>query len=252
MVRLRAVSTLSSTTSTRNDRPAARVLSTCGNAAASAFGTTTGRRTTNSLPDPSLLWASIRPPCISTSWWASARPMPRPPCERSSERAPCVNRSKMLGKASSAMPTPLSRTRITHSSSSWPTVTQMWPPSPVYLTALVSRFTTTCSSLAASPFTEIGSSGMATVSSCLCVVISGRAVSIACDTTEPAVITSCRSCTRPVVMRATSSRSSTMCRSCPTCRSMMPTACCWIGLSRPCSRNRSTALRIGASGLRSS
>ena len=56
-----------------------------------------GRRTTNSLPCPSpALCASTDPPCISTSRFTSVKPMPSPPCDRSSARSTCVNMSKML------------------------------------------------------------------------------------------------------------------------------------------------------------
>ena len=52
----------------------------------------------NSLPWPGpSLWASMVPPCSSTSRWTRVRPMPSPPCDRSSDRSTCVNRSKMRG-----------------------------------------------------------------------------------------------------------------------------------------------------------
>ena len=36
------------------------------------------------LPGPSL-WASMLPPCISTSRFTSVRPMPSPPCDRADD-----------------------------------------------------------------------------------------------------------------------------------------------------------------------
>ena len=64
-----------------------------------------GRRTTNSLPRPGpSLRAATVPPCISTRLRTRLRPIPRPPCERSSRRSAWVNRSKMCGSISAAMP----------------------------------------------------------------------------------------------------------------------------------------------------
>ena len=64
-----------------------------------ADGAAIGRRTTSSLPWPTpALWAPIRPPCISTSLFDSDRPMPRPPCERSSADCTWPNISKIDGQ----------------------------------------------------------------------------------------------------------------------------------------------------------
>ena len=46
------------------------------------------------------------PPCSSTRRLTSVRPMPRPPCDRSSDRSTWVNMSKMRGSMSAGMPTP--------------------------------------------------------------------------------------------------------------------------------------------------
>ena len=65
----------------------------------------------NSLPAPGPgLPARTLPPCISTRCLTSVRPMPSPPCDRSSVRSTCVNISKIRGSISGGMPTPLSRT----------------------------------------------------------------------------------------------------------------------------------------------
>ena len=49
-----------------------------------------GKVTTNSLPSPRpALFATTLPPCISTRRLTSVRPMPRPPCARSSELSIC-------------------------------------------------------------------------------------------------------------------------------------------------------------------
>ena len=89
---------------------------------------TTGRRTTNSLPCPKALKAATVPPCISTRRCTNASPMPNPPCERSRDRSACVNKSKIRGRISGAMPTPVSRTHSTASSPSCWTVSQTRPP----------------------------------------------------------------------------------------------------------------------------
>ena len=69
----------------------------------------------NSLPVPGpSLRAETDPPCSSTRLRTIVRPMPRPPCERSSACRSCTNRSKMCGSISGAMPIPVSRTDSTH------------------------------------------------------------------------------------------------------------------------------------------
>src|ERR1041385_4781039 len=63
-----------------------------------AGGCCSGRRTTNSLPRPRPgLDASTHPECSSTSRRTTVRPMPRPPCERSSASLACAKKSKMCG-----------------------------------------------------------------------------------------------------------------------------------------------------------
>ena len=49
------------------------------------------------LPGPSLAAVTL-PPCISTSFRTSVRPMPRPPSERAIERSPWAKRSKIAGE----------------------------------------------------------------------------------------------------------------------------------------------------------
>ena len=85
-------------------------------------------------------------------------PMPRPPCERSSVRLLCTNRSKICGSRSGAIPVPLSLTLITASSPSARASMRIWPCGSVYLMALVSRFATHCTRRAGSPLTSSGSS----------------------------------------------------------------------------------------------
>ena len=80
---------------------------------------------------------------------------------------------------SGGMPTPLSRTRTTASSPSRATVMRTRPPVSVYLAALFSRFTTTCSSRPGSPSTHSGSVGSSRENSCRRASRSGRADSAA-------------------------------------------------------------------------
>ena len=101
----------------------------------------------NSLPWPGpSLRASTVPPCISTSRRTSVRPIPSPPCARSMFRSTCENISKMRGRASAGMPSPVSRTRTTTSCPATSAVSQMRPPGSVYLALLLSRFENTCAS----------------------------------------------------------------------------------------------------------
>ena len=73
-----------------------------------------GQRTLNSEPwSKPALTTSMSPPCNCASRRASVSPTPRPPCERSSPRLPCANRSKMRGSNSGSMPMPWSTTETT-------------------------------------------------------------------------------------------------------------------------------------------
>ena len=130
---------------------------------------TNGKRITNSLPwsAPSL-WASMVPPWSSTSRRTSVRPMPSPPCERSSERSTCVNISNTWPSMSAGMPMPLSRMRMATSCRRplVDTASAIRPPAGVYLAALLSTLSRTCASRVGSAWTQIGSAGTSTVNSC--------------------------------------------------------------------------------------
>ena len=86
----------------------------------------------------------------------------------------------------------------------------MRPPGSVYFAALLSRFENTCARRVASPSTGSGSRGSATSSAWPRASMNGRAVSTrVCARTSRSSTRSCRSASLPVVMRDTSSRSST-------------------------------------------
>src|SRR5471030_9287 len=105
-----------------------------------------GRRSVKVLPVPTpALAASMPPPCSSASRRTSDRPMPRPPCARSSVRLPWTNTSNTCGSSSAPMPTPESRTVSSTSSSSAQQWTAMAPPVGVYLRALSIRLLAICS-----------------------------------------------------------------------------------------------------------
>ena len=125
----------------------------------------TGRRTTNSLPWPSpALWAVTRPPCSSISDRTRVNPIPSPPRDRDRVRSAWVNRSKILGSRSGAMPMPLSRTRMMTSSPILSAVREICPPSSVYFAALFKRLESTWASRAGSTSTRTGSGGSVIVS----------------------------------------------------------------------------------------
>src|SRR5262249_31503241 len=99
----------------------------------------------NSLPKPApSLLASMLPECIRTSFSTSVRPIPSPPSLRSSDRSPCVNRSKIRGSRSGVMPRPVSRTRSTAQSLSRTARPETVPPGAVNFTALFSKFEKNC------------------------------------------------------------------------------------------------------------
>ena len=250
-----AASTLSSTTSTFRPAPPSAPgagASSCG-AACVAASAASGRRTVNTLPAfaPPLSAATL-PPCISTRRRTSDRPMPSPPCERSTVRPIWLNISNTPASASPAIPTPVSLTTTTACSPSRRTDSRMLPRAGVYLAALLSRLATTWAMRVASASTSSGWSGISTSSACWPASISGRLVSTALARMVRRSARWRLSSSLPPLMRATSSRSSIRCTMWPTWRSIisltLPTA---AGLSPP-RRITDRPLRIGASGLRSS
>ena len=86
---------------------AVEVLGNVGAAAVAGISAlaAVGSHTRNSLPFPGpALLASIRPPCSSTSFLASARPRPIPPRARPSDDSTCANISKICGSISAGIP----------------------------------------------------------------------------------------------------------------------------------------------------
>ncbi len=181
----------------------------------------TGNRTMNSLPLP-MPWLRVStwPRCNSTRLLTKAKPMPKPPSARSSDLSACVNKSKMFGSTSGAMPMPSSHTRTVAHSWLRSTTTPMWPPALLYLEALFSRLPMTCSKRAASASIHTGPSAKLTISfwlrrSMLGVIRSTDPLTMPFKSTR----SKCKAM-RPVVMRETSSRSSVSLDRCRTCRSM--------------------------------
>ncbi len=141
--RLWAESRLSSTTRIRDFELAELFLPPGRRPAARAerANVGTGRWTMNSLPLPGpLLWASIVPPCISTRPLTSARPMPSPPCDRSSAGSPARTSRRCAtdvgGDADAGVPHGHGHLAVRLARH----VSQMCPPFSVYLAALLSRF----------------------------------------------------------------------------------------------------------------
>ncbi len=122
-----------------------------------------------------------------------------------------------------------------------------WPGS-LYFALLFSRLAKTCASRVRSPLTSTGASGACSVNrpaSDAALVSWASLIALAMS------IGSHRISTLPVVMRATSSRSSTRRTICPTCHSMICRAVDVCDASFDERRMCSPEL-IGASGLRSS
>ena len=158
----------------------------------------------------------------------------------------------MRSSASGAMPQPLSDTTLTTSPSSTRTCRRMSPPLSVYFAALDSRFCSSCTRRASSPTSSTASSGTSSVRWCWRASISGRAASALRSATSRKLMRSRLSPIFPVTMRPTSSRSSTSRVSWLSWRSMMSRQ---LRRRGDCSGSicmMLTALRIGASGLRSS
>ena len=126
----------------------------------SAGPTARGKRTTNSLPLPGPPLEAVTDPLwSSTRRRTSVRPIPSPPCARSSDRSACTNMSKMYGSTSGAIPMPVSRTATTTPSSLALASTTIVPPASMYLALLFRRFENTCASRVRSASSQTGSSG---------------------------------------------------------------------------------------------
>ncbi len=119
----------------------------------------------------------MRPPCISTRRLTTARPMPSPPCDRSSERSTCVNSSKTLGSISAEECRCRCPPRGTRPPSRRARRKRCIDPPPrVYFAALLSRFESTCDNRTRSHLTQSVSSGMEMVNSCPASSMRGRLV----------------------------------------------------------------------------
>ena len=244
--RLSAASRLSSTTRMR--RAAAGVAASGSAATRSGVGASgcSGRRTTNSLPWPGpALRASTVPPCSSTSRFTSVRPMPRPPCERSSDCVDLrehvehllqhVRRDADAGVAHRE----LDARRLAAARSA-----VMRPPGGVYLAALLSRLQITCDE-ARRDRTDSGSAsaGRSSVSLWPPRLDQRRRRSPARRCTSDARSTrSWRSSMRPRLMRDTSSRSSIRRTICATWRSIIARA--QAAASRSCGFSRNDLERV--------
>ena len=115
------------------------------------------RRPRLPLPRPSLA-ASTVPPCSSTRCFTSVRPMPRPPCERSSDWSRLREqvehvRQQLRRDAGAVVPHRDAALRRPRSSRA----AGCGCPSGENLAALLSRFDSTCASRTASPSSSIGS-----------------------------------------------------------------------------------------------
>ena len=178
--------------------------------------------------------------------------MPIPPSARSSERVSCTNRSKARSSRSGVIPTPRSRTRTTASSFSTAASTSIVLPAFEYFAALFSRLPNTWTRRAGSASTRIAPPVLVTESRCARSAMSGRLTSTARWTTDARSSTSRRSAIFPWLTRETSSRSSSNRFMCPTCRPITSRAIAEVSASSGARRRISTALRMGAMGLRSS
>ena len=122
-----------------------------------------GRNTVNVVPAPSVLAASIVPPCSSTSSLARARPIPTPPSRRCSALETWKNRSNTRESALAGIPGPVSRTTTWTPSARSSTRISIAPPTGVNLRALPTRLVRTISRRCASAKIFIGEGSAASV-----------------------------------------------------------------------------------------
>ena len=179
----------------------------------------------NSLPRPApSLVAETVPPCSSTSFRTTVSPMPRPPCDRSSEGSTWVNSSKTRCNIVSGIPMPSSATRNTTEPSSIEARMAICPPSGVYLAAFVSRLTRICSMRVGSTNSSAGSAGGSTFKAWRRNLISNATESTARCSSAAASIGSRLSSILSRVIRDTSNKSSMRCTRFCTWRSIISPA----------------------------
>ena len=247
--RVSAASGLSSMISTRQGARAAL----CWAGATARGSSQAGRRRMKRLPWPTPgLSAWMVPPCIATRLRTTFRPTPRPPSERASERGPWVNRSKMCGSTSGAMPVPLSATVATTWSASPVTCRVMVPPSPVYFEAFPSRLVNTWARRTRSPQVPSGSGGSSTSSCWPRSRTRGMTVSTAWSMTSARASASRVMVILPLLMRAASSRSSSRLAMWSTWRRMTFEKFSTWGEALAERSSSIEDMLIGTSGLRSS
>jgi len=178
--------------------------------------------------------------------------MPRPPVRPASGVRTCVNISKIRSSASFGMPAPSSRTSTTTLASSTRAASSTRPPSAVNLLALVSRLHSTCATRSRSASSQGVGSGSDTPRCWARPSNSGCVVSCAEATISASGVGARRNCSLPLVMRETSSRSSSSRAMWPTWRSMTSKLHCLFSSLARGERAIIAACRTGASGLRSS
>ena len=177
------------------------------------------------------------------------------PANGRADRSACVNISKICGSSSGPIPMPVSRTPQHPSLPQAHARADTRPPSFVYLAALLSRLTSTCPRRAGSAISHTARSAALHDQRVPAVLMIGpHGLARHASTTSREVTTLLPSRICPVVMRETSSRSSThMLEIAELGARGSRATCCWIPFSLSfCSRSSSTALSIEASGLRSS
>src|SRR6478735_4680836 len=109
---------------------------------ATSFECDSGRCTVNSLPTPTSLRTSLRPPSSATKFFTIARPRPVPEWRLVFVACNCPNFRNRFGRSSAPIPSPVSRTRIV-SSEPAPCASSVTLPRSVNLTALLNRLVST-------------------------------------------------------------------------------------------------------------
>src|SRR5207249_1638434 len=191
-------------------------------------------------------------PCSSTMWRTIARPRPRPPCVPLLEASPCRKRSKTCGRKAGEMPLPVSRTVSSRYVPAGRSRSSTRPFSGVKLIAFERRFHATCWRRCASPRIGWTPGWIAFTTRMSLAMAAGRTPSIAASITSArrTAFTSRR--IFPLMMRDTSSRSSTRCACALALRSIASSARDTRAGSSVPRLSWLTQARIGVSGVRSS
>ncbi len=203
------------------------------------------------FPSPSLVALTV-PPWSSTRCRTIARPNPMPPCWRLVFWSACLKRSKTCGRKSGEIPCPVSLTTISRCELIRSDLICTRPPRGVNLIAFDSKFQTTCWSLTGSPGIEIAPVSITFWTRTPFASAAGLTASTAASMNVFGSDGRTSMRNLPVMIRETSSRSSTSCACALALRSIVSRAFAVCSSESWPRRSIRAHPRIALNGVRSS